>query len=325
MGTGASDNSLRGPRDRTSCRSHGCGGPARRVPQRIELERLEVRALLATIPAAVPLNPNTGQPLPATNLSNMMGNVGGVNASMNSSAVVGRPARSVEAGGGLGGQRPDDGGDHGQRGPGGRLEAAYSVNGGQTWLPLFGEPTNTAACRSSPSCSTRRRPARRSPTPIVTNPSVGFDDSGNFYILTEYSSGRHGGGPASSGALVLQKYDFAGSTPSPVAFTGNQQTRHLYASGFFGFGADGRPEGHLPVVQLGQQRLGARPHDDGGRQPGDPPDRASRRRPDPYLGQRLRLVDDRRHPGLSEPAAGISTPTGSRWWSPRTGGTTSAR
>ena len=87
-------------------------------------------------------------------------------------------------------------------------------------------------------------------------PSLGFDDSDNFYILTEYSTGAAAGAAPSSGALVLQKYDFSGSTPAAVAFTSNQQDPTLYPGGGFGGGT-----ANLKVIyqwyQLGQQRRGA--------------------------------------------------------------------
>ena len=66
---------------------------------------------------------------------------------------------------------------------------------------------------------------------------MGFDDSGNFYILTDYQNGPDGAS-SGSGALVLQKYDFTGNTPSPVAFTSDQTTRISLRSAF---GAGRRP------------------------------------------------------------------------------------
>ena len=53
------------------------------------------------------------------------------------------------------------------------------------------------------------------PYTYVSSPSLGFDDSGNFYILSEYTRG------GSSGALALQKYNFTGSIPTAVNFTSN--------------------------------------------------------------------------------------------------------
>ena len=76
---------------------------------RIDLEGLESRTLLATIPAATP---TTAAP---TEISSLMGNVGGVNASESSSVSGSRPARSVKAGGGLDRQRSDDVRGHGRR------------------------------------------------------------------------------------------------------------------------------------------------------------------------------------------------------------------
>ena len=66
MGTGASDNARRGHRDRIRPRSRLRG--ARKAPVcRVDLEGLETRALMATIPAATPAGN-------LQNLSAMMGN-----------------------------------------------------------------------------------------------------------------------------------------------------------------------------------------------------------------------------------------------------------
>ena len=110
MGTGASDNSLRGPRDRNRPRLRLPGTRKPRV-QRVDLEGLETRALMATIPAASP----TAAPL---NISNMFGNAGGANASMTSSVVAVDPLDPDEAGVGLDRQRSVGAAPHGQRHPG---------------------------------------------------------------------------------------------------------------------------------------------------------------------------------------------------------------
>ena len=44
----------------------------------------------------------------------------------------------------------------------------------------------------------------------ITNPSVGFDRSGNFYVLLD----EHNAG-GTSGAIVVQKFAFTGMPPSP--------------------------------------------------------------------------------------------------------------
>ena len=106
MGTGASGNSLRGPRDRNRLAPRLRGVRKARV-RRIELEGLESRTLLATIPAATA----TAGP---QNISSLFGNAGGLTANQSSPVGGGRPAEPAEAGGGLGGQRPGVAGDHEQ-------------------------------------------------------------------------------------------------------------------------------------------------------------------------------------------------------------------
>ena len=79
------------------------------------------------------------------------------------------------------------------------VEAAYSTNGGTTWLPLgsvsrtIGDFTSTAT-----------------PQPVFaqgTDASVGFDRSGDFYILSSQHTAD-----SSSGELLLQKYSLIGNT-----------------------------------------------------------------------------------------------------------------
>ena len=57
----------------------------------------------------------------------------------------------------------------------------------------------------------------------MSSPSLGFDDSGNFYILSEYTDAS-----GTSGALALQKYKFTGSAPTTDNFTTNEQTPAPY-------------------------------------------------------------------------------------------------
>ena len=200
--------------------------------QRVELEGLETRALMATIPAASP----TAAPL---NLSNMFGNAGGVNASMTSSVVAVDPLDPTK----LVSVWIDN--DPSELPPTnnyiqGVLEAAYSVNAGQSWLPLLGEPTNGLGIPSDPELLNPATSMPTIPFEYVSTPSLGFDDSGNFYILSEYGNAPT---PATSsaGAVVLQKYGFTGSTPSVEAFTTNQQDPVDFGGGGFGFGGGGRP------------------------------------------------------------------------------------
>ena len=99
-----------------------------------------------------------------------------------------------------------------------------------------------SACRASP------RIARAFPglpsvldpatsNPVVsfgyqTEPSLGFDASHNFYYMTAYHNAADLA-TSSSGALVLQKYDFSGSLPIQQDFAGNLTPRGLN----FGFGS----------------------------------------------------------------------------------------
>ena len=72
------------------------------------------------------------------------------------------------------------------------LEAAYSVNGGQSWLPLLGEPTNGNGIPADPELLDPTTSGPTVPYKYVTTPSLGFDDSGNFYILSRVPQCRHG-------------------------------------------------------------------------------------------------------------------------------------
>ena len=132
------------------------GGTRRARLRLTELEGLESRTLLATIPAATA----AGGP---QNLSSLVGNVGGTGASQNSSTVAIDPTDPTK----LVTVWIDN--DPTMAAATDNefqivLEAAYSINGGQSWLPLLGEPVNAIdPARSIRRCWTRRRPARRSP------------------------------------------------------------------------------------------------------------------------------------------------------------------
>ena len=211
----------------------------------VDPERLEIRALLATIPAATA----TAAP---QNLSNMMDNIGGVNASMDSSSVSVDPLDPSK----LVAVWQDNDPTMAAVTNGGEVvavEAAYSVDGGQTWLTLFSEPTNVGGLPRQPSLLNPATSGPTVPYAYQTNPNLGFDDSGNFYILTDYNTGGAAGAVPSSGALVLQKYNFSGSTPAADQFTNNQQDPTLYPGRRRIRRWDVEPESHLPVVQLEQR------------------------------------------------------------------------
>ena len=82
------------------------------------------------------------------------------------------------------------------------VEGDYSVNGGQTW----------ARSRQSVVLPDPNTKDPTVPYLQITNPSVSFDRSGNFYVLLD----EHKAG-GSSGALVLEKYCFYRGCPSRCA------------------------------------------------------------------------------------------------------------
>ena len=233
MRKGTWDRQLQGHhgRDRAKARKGGRKGR----PRLVELEGLESRTLLATIPAATP----TAGPL---NLSNLTGNVGGNTAAAESSTQV-----AVD---------PND--------PS-KLVAVW-VDNDPTMSPRrttrsrssWRRPTRSTRARAGCRCrSSRPRRSARHPgttvSPILidpttsnppkpyideTSPSLGFDDSGNFYILSEYYSHELRRRQRRS---ALQKYSFNGSFPTSVGFSSNQQSPDPYPL------RRGRPEGPLPV------------------------------------------------------------------------------
>lgn len=80
-------------------------------------------------------------------------------------------------------------------------EGRYTVNGGATWSTFFLQ-------------SPLSNPATTNPTiPFAqeTDPSVGFDRNGNFYITTSQHSAD-----LAVGAIVMQKFSFSGSSPVQV-------------------------------------------------------------------------------------------------------------
>ena len=168
------------------------------------------------------------------NISNLFGNAGGMNASESSSPVAVDPANPTKLVAVWIDNDPS------------RLrltnnyiqvvlEGAYSVNGGQSWLPLLGEPTNGSGIPVAPLLFDPTTSGPTHPYQYQTDPSLGFDDSGNFYILDEYHSAATAGG-VGSGAWRSQKFTFTGSTPSADAFSGNDQTPNPYGFGGFGGG-----------------------------------------------------------------------------------------
>ena len=183
---------------------------------RIDLEGLESRTLLATIPAATP---TTAAP---TQISSLMGNVGGVNASESSSVVAVDPLDPSKLVAVWIDNDPTMFADTDNGKFESVLEAAYSTDAGAQWNALLVEPIKSALAPAyvpthlgRPRHLIRRRPGY-CPYTYVSSPSLGFDDSGNFYILSEYTDGTGG-----SGALVLRTVQVhsASHVPTAVNFT----------------------------------------------------------------------------------------------------------
>ena len=191
---------------RTSCSEGTAVGvawiPGSRKPRksrdyRIELEGLESRTLLATIPAAV-----------VTGRGHDESFVGfrkrwRVDDERKQFDGGHRPSESAEDGSGLAGQRP------------GRLvtpflvqtvlEGAYTINGGQTWTPFNGEPGS--GLPTAPFLPrSQRPPCQRFPICSRPTPTWASDRNGNLYILDSVPQLRQ----HSAVQLVLQKYTFTG-------------------------------------------------------------------------------------------------------------------
>jgi hypothetical protein len=132
MVMGVSDSLPRGNRGRIRPDARGRRVRGSRL-RRIDLEGLEPRTLLATIPAAAAT-------APPVNLSSLMGNAGGLTTSENSTTVAidpTNPSKIVAA-------WVDNDPSLGITGPPyavqSVLEVVYTINGGQTWSVLFSEP-----------------------------------------------------------------------------------------------------------------------------------------------------------------------------------------
>ena len=150
---------------------------------RMDLEGLECRTLLATIPAAAPTS------AAPTNLSTLMGNAGGMNAGQSSSVVEVDPldpsklvAVWIDYDPTMYAETDDE--------IESVVEAAYSTNAGAQWNVLLAEPINGSGFASAPILLNPSTSGPTLPYQYVSSPSLGFDDAGNFYILSEYSNLR---------------------------------------------------------------------------------------------------------------------------------------
>ena len=163
----------------------------------IDLEGLESRTLLATIPAASVVSGTS-----PTTLSALQGN--GPNANESSPLVAVDPLDPQKIVSIWVNSDPVD-----IASPQTQVfvEGVYSINGGQSWTSFYNDFQNEAIL-FDPNTTNPTVPYLQ-----ITNPSLAFDRSGNFYILVD----EHNAGGA-SGALVLQKFKFTTSTPQIQPF-----------------------------------------------------------------------------------------------------------
>ena len=185
---------FRGHRDRSRPDSRLKKGRKSR-DNRIGLEGLESRTLLATIPAAAPtiVDNSPASPISLTSLQT----VSGGNANSPTVAVDPYDSQKVFAVWGV---------DLLSVSPVPHttaiIEGAFSNDGGTSWggigvSPVLLDPTNINST-TDPTYTQ------------VTDASVAFDSRGHVYVLALQTTG------VNSGAIVLTEFDFSGNTPSKV-------------------------------------------------------------------------------------------------------------
>ena len=187
MRTGSSEIVFRGHRNQRRLDSKQRN--SRRLREyRFDVEGLESRTLLATIPGPVATS------TPLANLSLTMDN--GPGAQEDSPVVAVDPLDPEKV---ISVWVNNDTADIAAPTPQVFLEGEYSVNNGQTWTAF----NSVSFVLPDPNTTNPTVPYLQ-----VTNPSVSFDRNGNFYVLAD----QHNSG-GTSGALVLQKYSFTGDAP----------------------------------------------------------------------------------------------------------------
>ncbi len=178
-----STNRGRGGKQRSRRKGQAC----RQRLQWGALEYLEPRTLLATIPAATVLSRN--------DLSNARGDE-------SSPSIAVDPANPQKLVAVWVRNDPSLGGDTKVL-----VQGAYSTNGGANWFSFSAVPVVLLD------------PATSNPVKAfaqVTDASVAFDRNDKFYVLTSQHSADN-----ASGAIVLNKFDFSGGSPS-VSISTNQ-------------------------------------------------------------------------------------------------------
>ncbi len=162
--------------------------------RRVEVEGLETRTLLATIPAVAPtqVNGTPDSPVPLTGMTSVT-----TQGDANSPTVAVDPydAQKVFSVWGI---------DLSQITPAvspptAVIEGEFSGDGGTTWTSASG----LGAPMLDPATAASTTPE---PYLQITDPSVAWDAQGNVYVLYMESSGP------TDGALVLERYNFSGST-----------------------------------------------------------------------------------------------------------------
>jgi subtilisin-like proprotein convertase family protein len=88
------------------------------------------------------------------------------------------------------------------------VDAKFSLNGGQTWSTFSPGQPSPEVILGDPNTVNPVLPYQQQ-----TNPSVAFDRNGNFYLLVDQHNGA-----GTSGALVLEKFAFTGDTPVQERF-----------------------------------------------------------------------------------------------------------
>jgi hypothetical protein len=202
MRTGSSDILSRGHRGRNRLDARLKNARKSR-PCSFDLEGLECRTLLATIPAATASGT-------AVNLTNFNDVTTQGNANSPTVAVDPYDSQKLLAVWGV---------DLSTLSPvpftNAVVEGAYSNNGGTSWVPLdvMDPVLDAATIDATP------------PTPYtqLTEPSVAFDGQGNVYVLVSQNTG------VADGALTLSKFNFSNTSPI-VTFRDEVVSRWLSTS-----------------------------------------------------------------------------------------------
>jgi subtilisin-like proprotein convertase family protein len=212
MRTGSSDTLFNGRRGRS--RTVQPRKNTRMARHRwIDVEGLEARTLLATIPAPAPTLVD-GTPLGPVSLTGLTSVTSGGDTYSPAVAIDPYDSQKVFAVWGL---------DLSQLNPPPLgpplqiIQGAYSADGGTNWsgIGLVSNPTLDPLTVNDAIPETYVD---------ANDPSVGWDAAGNVYVLALQSSST------SDGALILSKYNFSGSTPTNVSLP-NQGVIYQWVTG----------------------------------------------------------------------------------------------